>query len=572
MKKEKRFSIILRLLAMALGPCILMGIIMTLYSANSMREGMQEEAMKGLKSTAYSIQESYANVDSGDFKQDSKGDIYKGNYKVNGNYEIADRVKENTDVDITLFYGDTRVVTSLKDKSSGDRLIGTQASKEVIEKVLKQGKEYHDVDVEINGLPYYGYYVPLNNADGSIVGMVFAGTESESAEAFITEKTSSVWLIALVVMVLGIISAGITSYTMSTSVKKTKNVVSELAQGNLSATIEGRTLRRNDEIGEMARAVEELKEKLYEIISDIKKSTEVLHSSGDSLSEMAVHTSSTTEEMNKVIEDISRGAVSQAEEIEEASQHIGEMGDVIEEIVSSVDGLGDTSMKMKDASDESTVIIQQLSESNDKTTKAIDKISSQIHATNNSVQMIHEAVELITNIAGQTNLLALNASIEAARAGEHGKGFAVVASEIQQLAEQSNDSAEKIKEIIRGLLSESEQTVNVMKEVEIIIAEQQEKLEETKEKFLYVTKGVDASREETSMIQNHTEVCDASRVKVIDVIQNLSAISEENAASTQQTTASMGELNETIRLLADAAKNLKSLSQDLERDMDFFRL
>lgn len=572
MKKEKRFSIILRLLAMALGPCILMGIIMTLYSSNSMREGMQEEAMKGLKSTAYSIQESYANVDSGDFKQDSKGDIYKGNYKVNGNYEIADRVKENTDVDITLFYGDTRIVTSLKDKSSGDRLIGTQASKEVIEKVLKQGKEYHDVDVEINGIPYYGYYVPLNNADGSIVGMVFAGTESESAEAFITEKTSSVGLIAFVVMVFGIISAGITSYTMSTSVKKTKNVVSELAQGNLSATIEGRTLRRNDEIGEMARAVEELKEKLYEIISDIKKSTEVLHSSGDSLSEMAVHTSSTTEEMNKVIEDISRGAVSQAEEIEEASQHIGEMGDVIEEIVSSVDGLGDTSMKMKDASDESTVIIQQLSESNDKTTKAIDKISSQIHATNNSVQMIHEAVELITNIAGQTNLLALNASIEAARAGEHGKGFAVVASEIQQLAEQSNDSAEKIKEIIRGLLSESEQTVNVMKEVEIIIAEQQEKLEETKEKFLCVTKGVDASREETSMIQNHTEVCDSSRVKVIDVIQNLSAISEENAASTQQTTASMGELNETIRLLADAAKNLKSLSQDLERDMDFFRL
>lgn len=572
MKKKKRFSIILRLLAMALGPCILMGIIMTLYSSNSMREGMQEEAMKGLKSTAYSIQESYANVDSGDFKQDSKGDIYKGNYKVNGNYEIADRVKENTDVDITLFYGDTRVVTSLKDKDSGDRLIGTQASKEVIEKVLKQGKEYHDVDVEINGLPYYGYYVPLKNADGSIVGMVFAGTESESAEAFITEKTSSVGLIALVVLVLGNISAGITSYTMSTSVKKTKNVVSELAQGNLSATIEGRTLRRNDEIGEMARAVEELKEKLYEIISDIKKSTEVLHSSGDSLSEMAVHTSSTTEEMNKVIEDISRGAVSQAEEIEEASQHIGEMGDVIEEIVSSVDGLGDTSMKMKDASDESTVIIQQLSESNDKTTKAIEKISSQIHATNNSVQMIHEAVELITNIAGQTNLLALNASIEAARAGEHGKGFAVVASEIQQLAEQSNDSAEKIKEIIRGLLSESEQTVNVMKEVEIIIAEQQEKLEETKEKFLYVTKGVDASREETSMIQNHTEVCDSSRVKVIDVIQNLSAISEENAASTQQTTASMGELNETIRLLADAAKNLKSLSQDLERDMEFFRL
>ena len=245
---------------------------------------------------------------------------------------------------------------------------------------------------------------------------------------------------------------------------------------------------------------------------------------------------------------------------------------MIEEIVTSVDGLGDTSTKMKNASDESTKIIRQLSDSNDRTTEAIAKISRQIHTTNDSVQMIREAVELITSIASQTSLLSLNASIEAARAGEHGKGFAVVASEIQKLAEQSNESAEKIKQIIEELLRDSEATVEIMGEVEVIIEEQQKKLEETKEQFVHVTRGVDNSREEMEMIQSRTEVCDTSREKVIDVIANLSAISQENAASTQETTASMSELNETIRILAEAAGNLRKLSDDLDEEMKFFKL
>lgn len=149
---------------------------------------------------------------------------------------------------------------------------------------------------------------------------------------------------------------------------------------------------------------------------------------------------------------------------------------------------------------------------------------------------------------------------------------AVVASEIQKLAEQSNDSAEKIKDIIRDLLSEAEQTVNVMHEVEDIVAQQQEKLEETKTKFVSVADGVNASRSETEAIQSHTQICDQSRSRIIDAVQNLSAISQENAASTEQTTASMAGLNEAIRQLSVAAKELQGLSEDLEKDMSFFTI
>ena len=110
-----------------------------------------------------------------------------------------------------------------------------------------------------------------------------------------------------------------------------------------------------------------------------------------------------------------------------------------------------------------------------------------------------------------------------------------------------------------------------MEEVGIIIAEQQAKLNETKEKFERVTNGVDATDEETNAIKGYTESCDKAKAIVVDVISNLSAISEENAASTEETTASMQELNATITLLAEAAGDLKELSEGLSRDMKFFK-
>jgi len=572
MKKRKPISITVKLMLLASVPSMLMAVILAVYANLSLADGMKDEALKGLKATAYSLQEMYAGVNDGEYFQDAKGDVYKGDEKISGSNQIEEQIKENTNIDVSIFYGDTRVATSIKDKESGKNIIGTKASDNVVEKVLEKGENYSDLNIVINNEIYYAYYIPIKNPDGNIIGMIFAGIEAAKTHDFIVKKIWQIITVAIFIWLGGIGLSIFLSKALVTSIRQTQGAISELSAGDLKVTINDKVKNRRDEIGEMARAVEEFRGELIQIIGNIKKSAEVLSDSGKSLSVMATQTSSTTEEMSKVIEDISKGAVAQAEEIETASQHIGDMGDVIGEIVTSVDELGSTSVEMKNASDDSGIIIKQLSESNDRTTAAIDKISKQIYATNDSVQMIREAVALITSIASQTSLLSLNASIEAARAGEHGKGFAVVASEIQKLSEQSNASAKKIEEIIDDLLNKSETTVSVMQEVETIIAEQQTKLDETTEKFAYVTKGVDVSREETSTIQNHTEACDKSREKVIDVIQNLSAISQENAASTEETTASMQELNETVLLLADAAQNLKKLSENLEENMKFFQM
>lgn len=565
------FSIKLKLILIALLPVIALCVIITMIAADSARTGMQDEAFQGLQGMAYSFEEIYLMVDDGDFTMGDDGILKKGDYVITDNFQIVDDIKEHTGYDVTLFYGDTRIVTSLKDHKTGERLIGTKASERVIEAVLNNGTEFHDKNVVINDDNYYGYYVPIHQND-IVIGMAFVGISSADIEALIQQKVKKIASVAIVALVIiALLNLVFATGLGSTIIGLQRNVV-DIQQGNLTTMINEKSKRRNDELGAMSRALEELVMQLAEIIGSVKESSRVLYDSGTSLEEMANQTSGTTSEISSAVEDVSRGAMTQAEETESASASIADMGQIITDIVSSVDALMIASENMKNASDESAEIIQELSISNDRTTEAIIKIGEQVNTTNESVQEIGKAVAMITSIATETNLLSLNASIEAARAGEHGRGFAVVASQIQKLAEESNKSAAEIRTIIDNLLQDSEQTVRVMSEVNVIVEEQRTKLRQTQDKFHMVTNGVNSTTNETQVIEKQAAAVDEARAKIMDVIQNLSAISEENAASTQETNASMEELNATLSVLAENAADLLALSTELDQSMEYFQL
>lgn len=570
-EKKKTFSIKIKLLLIAILPSAILSIVLCYIAATNIRSGMQEETLHGLRGIALSLQEIYAMADNGNYTIDESGNVKKGELPVSDNYTIVDDLKETTQYDVTIFYEDTRVTTSLTDHKTNERLVGTKASDKVIQTVLKEGKEYSDTSIVINDTPYYGYYVPILQ-DDTVIGMAFAGLPSTDADAFIKQKVMTIIIISTVVLAIMIVIGVFFALNLGSALTNIGYAVREVENGNLKVHVNERFKKRGDEVGSMALEIEMLISKLVEVIGNVKASSKVLFTSGTSLEEMASQTSNTTNEISKAVEDVSRGAMNQAEETEAASYNISQMGDIITEIVSSVDKLSEASLHMKNASDDSAVIIQELGVSNDKTTEAIKKIGEQVHTTNNSVQEIRQAVELITSIATETNLLSLNASIEAARAGEHGRGFAVVASQIQKLAEESNSSAQEIGRIIDTLLKDSEQTVKVMDEVHIIVEEQREKLNLTKDKFQLVTDGVDSTRKEAEIIEKQAAACDMARAKILDIIQNLSAISEENAACTEETTASMEELNATLNLLANSAKDLLELSTELENNMDFFHI
>jgi len=571
-KTRVKVGIATELLGMAIAPILIMAVILTIYSVTALSSSLQKESLDGLHLLSESINSGYSAIDSGDYHIGSNGELYKGDFDVTQNTTVLDSFVNNSDAEVTIFYGDTRLATTITDSATNKRITGTKASATVISEVLSSGKNYQATKLTINNQLYNAYYIPLKNADGKTVGMIFAGEPSADLTKYINQKALGVTVIAIVIMAIATIFVVTFSRIIASAIKEAELAIVHLSKGNLQISLDEKVIRRNDEIGSMGRSLNTLIGRLQNIIGNIKNSSNILLKSGDSLESMAAVTSKTTDEISNAVQEISSGAVAQAEDIERATTQVVMMGASIEDIVSGVSKLDNTSYKMKKSGDETVEIIEDLTKSNDKTTQVIQRIDAHVHATDESVRQIQSAVAVITAIASQTNLLSLNASIEAARAGEAGRGFAVVATEIKNLSEESNSSAKKIDEVISKLASDSQATVEVMNQVKEIIDEQQMKLDETKVKFLQVSSGIDSSIQDTIVIKNQSDACDTSRKNVEDIIQNLAAVSEENAASTEQTTASMQELNATINLLAEAAGDLKKLSEELDDNMIFFQL
>lgn len=571
MKKQKKLGVLAQLVMLCVIPLVIMVASVTVYSISTMRDMVKNSTMEGLANLCQSVFAAYEALDPGAYYMEGEA-LYKGDYCISDHVDVIDGFVEDSAADVTIFYGDTRRATSLRDKNTGERILGTKASDTVIQTVLNEGKTYEADDVTINGETYYAFYMPAFDSSGKCVGMVFAGQPATEAQSEINKKSLMILGVGTLILLIALAICVKIASAIARVIIQTEELLSSLAEGDLDLEVNQRILKRSDEIGVMGHAVQRLLKKLQDTIGSIKKNTEALMKQGDNLETMASQTSNTADEIGSAVEDISKGAVNMAEDIESATGQIANMGAIIEKIVDSVRELDDIAEQMHAADVESSKIINELSVSNDRTTEAVKKIEVSVHTTNESVTRIQDAVNLIASIASETSLLALNASIEAARAGEAGRGFAVVATQISKLSEDSAQSTKTIEDIIHQLTVDSEASVQIMKEVNGIVEEQQRKLEQTKEKFGEVSEGIERSRKETGLITDQTQACDNARGKVVDVIQSLSAVSQENAASTEETNASMEELNATINLLASAAGELQEMAKTLERDVSFFRI
>lgn len=456
------------------------------------------------------------------------------------------------------------------DESKIGQPVENAAIKQVVAD-LEAGKEQQKglVIYEFRGAEKYAaYYVTSNKA--AILVITADRGDILSAKDAIYARAGGAAIIIFIV--LGIISFLIAS-KMTRPIVEITNVIKRFSSLNFAespTTI--RISKRKDETGQMARAIGDLREKLVTIVSQIKSQSELLYNASTELDTNASHTTSTVGNVETAVNEIATGATNQASETQKATDDIVNMGNMIEHTNSQVENLTSTANLMRESSEEAAATLKELDNINQQAIASIDVIYEQTNITNISALKIKEATTLISSIAEETNLLSLNASIEAARAGEAGRGFAVVASQIQKLADQSNESANQIDQIIHALIEDSEKAVKTMDEVKTIMNLQSENVHKTGQVFEQVHDGISSSISGVGEIATRTTQLDKARGDVVDVVQNLTAIAQQNAASTEETSASVMEVSNVMQEIMENANRLKEIASILEENMNSFTL
>lgn len=389
----------------------------------------------------------YSLLDShypGDWRLD-EDKLYKGDTLLNGNYDIIDGITQQTNILTTIFAGDTRISTTVRNEQN-ERQIGTQASAAVIEQVLKKGESYQGTAV-VAGINADTYYIPLRDRGGNIVGMWFVGIYSD----VIKQKTNAAMLSVSISLGIFAVLGSIVSYFLGTYLSKgyliLKGYLGRLENGDFKIQLQDGSLARRDEIGDIMRSFDHMQERVRAIISTIKEEVHQIEASSAVLAEGAHIVYRDVEDISATTQQLSAG-------MEETAASTQEMNatslSIEEEILRVTDKAANGQTLAFEIKNRADALKQSAASSQRTANELYDNANHKLRGSMEKAAAIHQIKTLsktILDITAQTNLLALNASIESARAGEAGKGFAVVADEIRTLALNSKKAVSQIEEI-----------------------------------------------------------------------------------------------------------------------------
>lgn len=561
-----------KILMIAVGPVLMLGVISIFFISTQVRKAVTSEIEEALKGTAAATLAAY-DQNAGDYIQSTNGDIWKGSYNISKSESLVDKIKSNSGMDVTFFYGDERIMTSAKD-ANGDRVLGSRAGDKIVEKVLKGGEEYFSSAVSIEGELNYGYFMPVhqNNSDNQIIGMIFVGTNLKEKEAVVKlilgSISSSVIVVMLICIAVGIKLAG----SMSRNIKKSIQMVGRLAEGNLDVWLDDKLLKKKDEIGELSRVTITLRDTMRSTIKEITDDAKALLEASQLLGTAADNTNGTMKDVRTAVSQVVDNSQLQAENSQSTSEQMKIMGDNITETSNEAELLSGNAASMQLSSEKASKTLLSLRQINEDVKKIIGEVQEQTNRTNESVKKIQAATTFINSVAEDTGLLSLNASIEAARAGDSGRGFAVVAEQIKNLSEQSNESSKEIEATAEVLRADSEKAVQAMQQMQEIIASQSESMQETQQVVAEVIEEIASSMKSIAQIKESSGRLEGARNEVLQAVEHLSEISAENLDSTKSTYEQTEIVADTFKQVYNSADELKTIADKLVKSIEYFKM
>lgn len=408
--------------------------------------------------------------------------------------------------------------------------------------------------------------------NGEKIGTISIGYSMENIKLSINKNIIlSAISVVVAFIILGFILFSASNYAVKI-IRRLKEQIGFMASGDFSKNVPEDLINKNDEFGEISKAVNIMQNSIRDIIRNVLDTSEQLATSSEELTAISNQSATAADEVARAIEEIAIGASDQARDTEQGAVSISELGEILTINEDYIQKLNVSTEKVNNLKNQGLEILKELVEKTDISSRSSKQVQRVIINTNESAGKIVNASEMIKSIANQTNLLALNAAIEAARAGDVGKGFAVVADEIRKLAEQSNQFTEEISTIIDELTDKTLSAVKTMEELEHTISSQTESVSMTNSRFDGIAEAIEEMKEVIDKINHSSGEMSHKEKGIIMVMENLSAISEENAAGTQQASASVEEQTAAIEEIASSSEQLAKIAEELNKQVVQFKI
>ena len=497
-------------------------------------------------------------------------DIYLGSLNLTEDNSVIDAFHQDTNIDVAIFYGTTRRATTVRDQN-GNRAVGTIMADATHQQLKTNGFSFSN-NVIVEGEPYYAMYYMMKDYGGGDDVTICTGISAESARVIYEARLRSTAIFMVAIAAVGLLISILIAQGIVRSIQSSVTDLNKVAEGKLNFTVSEKMVARGDEVGNIARSINSLLNEFIDIVNNLHGSSNTLTDFSGNIRENFTAINESIGEINNAVEEVATSATTQATATQDVAEQMNEMGHAVEKSSENIGTLKQITGEMETTNHEVSETLDSLVSISNNTRESIENVQRQTNDTNQSAMEIQSVVNFISSIADQTNLLSLNASIEAARAGEQGRGFAIVADEVRQLAEQSRQSADQIEGIVRKLIENSNNSVDAMNVVMDDIHIQHDKLNQTKDVFAHLRSEISNVTTAVDGIAKEIESIDQAKNKVFDDLGDLAAISEENAASAQETSATMTHLSELVNECNNAVGELGEISDSLEGNVRKFTL
>lgn len=409
-------------------------------------------------------------------------------------------------------------------------------------------------------------YAPIPGVDWSVA--------MEVPVAEVTGVVSSLKTISLVTIIAVLIVCGLFvvwfARRIAKPIQKLETAANRIAAGDLSQTKVDVT--SNDEIGRLGHSFEQMAQSLRGLIQKVQGATEQVSASSEQLTASSGQAAQAANQVAEAITDVATGAENQLKAVDETTNIVEQLSAGVQEVAANASNVAATAQQTSAAAQEGGKAVQQVTRQMTQIEKAVDGSAQLVVKLGERSKKIGAIIDTISGIAGQTTLLALNAAIEAARAGEQGRGFAVVANEVSKLAEQSQEAAKQITEMISEIQNDTDKAVKAMNEGTREVKTGTEVVNDTGRTFKEIVNLIGKVSDQVNDISAAIEQMAASSQNIVTSVKDIDTISKQSSAHTQTVSAATEEQLASMEEIASSSQALANLAQNLQSEVTKFRV